>query len=223
MSVEACLRDFNTMNKYIIEFIGTFFLTLTYAFTGNPLAIGAVFASLIYMGSGVSGGHFNPATTIAVWIQKKLIFREAGAYVLAQLSGAVLASLVYHLLYGKTRVFFLSPDRSINILKPLFIEGLFTFALVLIILYTSVAKRAAGAQYSGLAIGLVLVGLGYAGANISGGAFNPAVGFIPIFMETFLGVCQCHPMSFAWIYLAGPVSGSLAAAVLFRFILKEEV
>jgi len=211
------------MNKYIIEFIGTFFLTLTYAFTGNPLAIGAVFASLIYMGSGVSGGHFNPATTIAVWIQKKLIFREAGSYVLAQFCGAVVASLFYHLLYGNTRVFFLSPDRSINILKPLCIEGLFTFVLILTILYTFVAKKVAGNQYYGLAIGLLVVGLGYAGANISGGAFNPAVGFIPILMETFLGICQCRPMSFAWIYLAGPVTGSLAAALLFRFILKEEV
>jgi aquaporin Z len=210
-------------NKIILEFTGTFFLTLTYALTGNPLAIGAVFAAMIYMSSGVNAGQCNPATTLVLLMLKKIIAREAGLVLLAQILGAAAASLAYHLLYGATRVFFLSPDSRINILKPLFTEGLFTFALMLVILFTTVAKKAAGNSYYGLVIGLTLTGLMYAGANISGGVFNPAVGFMPVLMESLLGVCQCHPMQYAWIYLAGPFLGAIAAAVLFRFILMEEV
>lgn len=211
------------MNKYVIEVIGTFFLVFTISLTGNPMAVGAVLMALIYMGYSVSGAQYNPATTIAVWIQKKVNAKQAGLYILSQVIGAALASLVYHLLYGNTRVFFLSPDIRINSLKPLLIEGLFTFVMIMVILYTAVAKKNLGNQYYGLAIGLVVTGIGYAGSNISGGAFNPAVGVVPILMETVLGICQCHPINHAWIYLAGPLSGAVAAAVLFRFVLKEEV
>ncbi len=211
------------MSKYIIEVIGTFFLVFTISLTGNPMAVGAVLMAVIYMGYGVSGAQYNPATTIAVWIQKKINAKQAGLFILSQIIGAALASLAFHLLYGRTRVFFLSPDIRINSLKPLLIEGLFTFVMIMVILYTAVAKKNQGNQYYGLAIGLVVTGIGYAGSNISGGAFNPAVGVVPILMETVLGICQCHPINHAWIYLVGPLSGAVAAAVLFRFVLKEEV
>lgn len=211
------------MSKYIIEFIGTFFLVFTITLTGNPVAVGGVLTALIYMGYGVSGAQYNPATTIAVWIQKKLNAKKAGFYILSQVLGAAAASAAFHIMYGNTRVFFLSPDIKINILKPLFVEGLFTFAMMMVILYTAVAKRNAGNQYYGLAIGIIVTGIGYAGSYISGGAYNPAVGVVPILMETIMGVCQCHPINHAWIYLVGPMAGSAAAALLFRYVLKEEV
>lgn len=211
------------MAKYIIEFIGTFFLVFTIALTGNPLAIGGVLTALIYMGYSTSGAQYNPATTIAVWIQKKINAKEAGLYILSQALGAAAASVAFHLLYGNTRVFFISPNIRLNVLKPLFVEGLFTFVLMMVILYTAVAKKTSGNQYFGLAIGIAVTGIGYAGSYISGGAYNPAVGVVPILVETLMGVCQCHPINHAWIYIVGPISGAAIAAILFRFVIKEEV
>lgn len=209
--------------KYITEFIGTFFLAITVALSSNPLAVGGILAGLIYMGYPTSGAHYNPATTVAVWIQKLITPAQAGFYILTQVIAVACASLVFHLIYGSTRIFFLSPDIRINIFKPLFIEAMFTFALMMVILYTAVAKKASGNQYYGLAIGLVVMGFGYAGSYISGGVYNPALGVVPILMETVLGVCQCHPINYSWIYLLGPLSGAVAAGLLFRYVYKEEV
>jgi len=211
------------MAKYIIEFIGTFFLVLTIALTGNPMAIGGILIGLIYMGYSVSGAQYNPATTIAVWMQKKITSKEASLYILSQVMGAAAASLFFHMLYGNTRVFFLSPDIRINLLKPLLIETLFTFIMILVILYTAVAKKNTGNQYYGLAIGFTVMGLIYTGSYISGGAYNPAIGVVPILMETVMGVCECNPINHSWIYLVGPLAGSVLASLLFRYVIKEEV
>lgn len=90
----VCL-DTASMQKYVVECIGTFFLLLTIALSANPFAIGTVLAAMIYMGGYISGAHYNPAVTLAVFLQKKIEAKEAGAYVLSQLLGAILASLTY--------------------------------------------------------------------------------------------------------------------------------
>lgn len=59
------------MNRYITELIGTFFLVLTIAFTGNPIAIGLVLTALVYMGGHISGAHYNPAVSLAIYLRKK--------------------------------------------------------------------------------------------------------------------------------------------------------
>src|SRR5438128_2795041 len=88
------------MNKYIAEFIGTFFLVLTIgctvvgAGTGviAPLAIGAALMVLIYAGGHISGGHYNPAVTLGVFLRGKLPRADVGPYWIAQLAGAFLAA-----------------------------------------------------------------------------------------------------------------------------------
>jgi len=203
------------MNRYFTELVGTFFLTLTIALTGNPMAIGCTLIALIYMGYNSSGAHYNPAVTLAIYILKLTSGKEAILYVLAQIIGAALASVFFHLLYGNTRIFFLFPDHSINILKPLAMEAVLTFALVSVVLYTAANPKNSGNQFYGLAIGLVVIGLGYMG-QFSGGAYNPAVGFVPIVFETFFGACSCNPITHSWIYITGPLLGGAAAALWFR-------
>ena len=84
------------MNKYIAEFIGTFFLVLTIGCTvigaGSgviaPLAIGAALMVMVYAGGHVSGAHYNPAVTLAVWLRGRCEAKDVVPYWIAQIAGA---------------------------------------------------------------------------------------------------------------------------------------
>src|ERR1700712_5966767 len=97
-----------SMHKYVTEFIGTFFLVLTIGLAGlsgstlTPLAIGSSLMIMVYMGGHVSGAHYNPAVTIAVWMRGKLPTGDIAPYWIAQLLGAILAALTVLYLTGKT-------------------------------------------------------------------------------------------------------------------------
>src|SRR5919205_1090891 len=92
--------DEATMHKLIIEFIGTFFLVLTIGCTGipsapgviPPLAIGAALMVMVYAGGHISGGHYNPAVTPAVFIRGRIGLRDAAAYWTAQVLAAMVAA-----------------------------------------------------------------------------------------------------------------------------------
>src|SRR5437016_8272856 len=89
------------MTRYVTEFIGTFFLVIIIALSGNPIAIGSVLMAMIYMGGHISGAHYNPAVSLAVLIRGKLSIVDFGAYVLFQFAGAAVASLVGKFLTDK--------------------------------------------------------------------------------------------------------------------------
>src|SRR5215469_8910080 len=90
------------MNKYLVELVGTFFLVFTIGCTvvGNgagalaPLAIGSALMVMVFAGGHISGGHYNPAVSLAVWLRGRLTARELGPYVVAQFAGALLAALL---------------------------------------------------------------------------------------------------------------------------------
>src|SRR5688500_12590160 len=90
------------MNKYIAEFIGTFFLVLTIGCTGigagagviAPLAIGAALMVMVFAGGHISGGHFNPAVTLGVVMRGRLKPLDAVPYMIAQVIGAAVAAIV---------------------------------------------------------------------------------------------------------------------------------
>tara|TARA_B100001063_G_C16730950_1_gene539254 strand:+ start:1044 stop:1316 length:273 start_codon:yes stop_codon:yes gene_type:complete len=81
-------------NKYLTEFLGTLFLLYVILASGNPLAIGAALAAAVMVGKS-SGGHFNPAVSVAMVHAKRLPMKELLPYVLAQVVGA-LAALELH-------------------------------------------------------------------------------------------------------------------------------
>ena len=204
------------MRKYLTEFIGTFFLVLTVGLTVigavpmAPLAIGASLMIMVYMGGHVSGGHYNPAVSLAVLLRGKLASTgEFLAYVVSQLAGAIAAALVAYVITGKT--FAPAPADSTSALGALLVETLFTFALALVVLNSAVSAKTQGNSFYGLAIGFTIVVAAFAGGTISGGAFNPAVGTGPILVQVALGGGS---LSHLWLYLVGPfLGGSLAAAV----------
>src|SRR5258707_3613409 len=94
------------MNKYIAEFIGTFFLVLTIGCTGigagsgviAPLAIGAALMVMVFAGGHISGAHYNPAVTLGVLIRGRLNVPDVLPYILAQLAAAPTAALAWNVL-----------------------------------------------------------------------------------------------------------------------------
>ena len=120
------------MKNYSIEFIGTFFLVLTIAFTGNPLAIGAILAVLVYMGGPISGAHYNPAVTTSMLIAKKITAMNALIYIFFQIIGALAASIVFFGIQGS--LFIPQPGVDVGFTTAFIMEMLFTFLLCFVVL-----------------------------------------------------------------------------------------
>ena len=207
------------MKNYVVEFIGTFFLVLVIglcviwpgAGALAPLAIGGILTVMVYAGGYISGGHYNPAVTLAVWMRGKCDTKDVFPYMGAQVLGAILAVLFVNILKFKTLVGVANPQ----VFKALLVEFVFTFALAFVVLNVATSKKTAGNSYYGLAIGFTLMTAVFAGGAISGGAFNPAVA-IGI---TMMGLSKWSNL---WLFLIGNFAGGALAAVAFKFISKEE-
>ena len=204
------------MRAYITEFIGTYFLVLTIGFTvlgGTPfagLAIGASLMVMVFMGGHVSGAHYNPAVSIACAMRKKLPWSEVPPYIAAQLAGALAAALTVRGILGQT--FTLTPAEGIGATAAIAIEALYTFALALVVLNVATIQKTKGNSFYGLAIGFTIVVAVYAGGPLSGGAFNPAVGFGPIVVHSIFADGTLGDL---WIYVVGPLIGAAGGAGVF--------
>ena len=203
--------------KLLAEFIGTFVLVLTIGLAGQqdgvtaPLAIGMALAVAVYAGGHVSGGHYNPAVSIAAWLRGALPAREVGPYLAAQAAGAFVAAfLTYKIMGIATHI---APGVSVSALKALTGEAVWTFVLAYVVLSTATVKSTAGNSYFGLAIGGTVMSGAYALGGISGGAFNPAVGLVTALFELLIGN-SVSPL--VWVYAVGPVAGGVVAALAFK-------
>jgi aquaporin Z len=163
--------------------------------------------AMIFMGGHISGAHYNPAVTVAVFLRGKLGAKDVVPYWVAQIAAAVLAAVLVRFVFWTAAPKF-EPIAGSRIMAALLVEFLFTFALALVILNVATAKGTSGNSFYGLAIGITIVGAAVAGGPISKGAFNPAVGIALITM----GV----PVQDIWIYLVGPIAGGAAAAGVFK-------
>lgn len=203
------------MNKYIMELIGTFFLVLTIGCTviggGSgvipPLAIGSALMVMIYAGGHISGGHYNPAVTLGVWIRGRCDTKDVAPYMISQVIGAALATVVVKYLVGAAK----GPAMALAVGPALVAEFLFTFALVFVVLNVATAKDTSGNSFYGLAIGFTVLTGAFAVGNISGGAFNPAVAF----GITLMGLASWGSI---WIYLVADFLGGALAALTFKIL-----
>lgn len=205
------------MSKYLTEFVGTFLFVLIIGMTvvGKtefaPLAIGTALMVMVYMGGHISGGHYNPAVSVAVLLRGRMSAADFVPYVVVQILGALAAAAVVRFLLGET--FAPAPGAGKTTPQVLVNEALFTFALCLVVLNTATAKATANNSYFGLAIGMTVMAGAYAGGGVSGGAYNPAVATGPILMQTFAGGGGIENL---WMYLVGQVAGGAAAAGVFK-------
>jgi aquaporin Z len=199
------------MNKYLTELIGTFFLVLTVgcAVLGHaamaPLAIGAALMVMVFAGGHISGGHYNPAVTLAVWLRGRCDTKDVLPYWAAQMAGAVLAALAATYLYG----YGAGTSAGFHVRAALLAEFLFTFALCYVVLNVATAKGTAGNSFYGLAIGMTVMTGAFAVGGISGGAFNPAV-------AVGISVMQLSAWSNLWIFLVANFGGAAVAAMVFK-------
>jgi glycerol uptake facilitator protein len=223
------------LSAYLAELIGTFLLVffitsvvVLFVATGDQAQFGSDFAvvglvhafllfGLIVMFGVVSGGHFNPAVTLAAAAIKRISPIDAAIYMLAQLSGGVLGALLTKGLlldegrathYGAAEVSGLLGGAS----QGAIVEAIGTFCLVLVIL-SAVYSRKSFKEWAPLAIGTTLGFIVMVGGPLTGGSFNPARWFGPALVGNEWGD--------VWPYLVGPIVGSLLAAATFRFVLES--
>jgi aquaporin Z len=207
-----------TMNKYIVEFIGTFFLVLTIGCNvlgGNavaPLAIGLALAVMIFAGGHISGAHYNPAVTLAVTVRGKCSPADAVPYVIFQVIGAAAAAFTAKYLYADAaaKVAAAAAKAAPLATGPAFVaELLFTFALAWVVLNVATSKDTANNSFYGLAIGGTVLAGAFSVGSISGGAFNPAVAV----GAALMGLIQWGNI---WIHLVADLLGGLLAAIAFK-------
>lgn len=220
------------MARYLTEFIGTFFLVLTiglcvtYNVAMAPLAIGCSLMIMVYMGGHVSGGHYNPAVSLAAMLRGALKSAELVPYWVSQVAGAIVAALVVSFITPSglimdgvdiPRYFGPAPGEGFQLASPgvWIIEILFTFALCLVVLNTATSEGTQGNSYFGLAIGFTVVVGAFAGGHISGGAFNPAVGIGPNLIQGTLGAAP-DVLKNIVLHTIGPFVGGLLAVAVFK-------
>lgn len=214
--------------KYVYEFIGTFFLVTVVgmviiepgaaALGFAPLAIGTVLAVMIFAGGHVSGGHYNPAVSLAVFIRgdkQAFTFGNMIAYWVVQLIAGFIGALLVLYLKGTVAtanaVTMVVPTVNVAgvMIPALIVEFLGTFALTYTVLNVATAKGTSGNSFYGWAIGMAVLAGAYAFGAITGGAFNPAVA---------LGITQMGvtPWASIWIYWVPQLLAGIIAAFVFR-------
>jgi aquaporin Z len=200
--------------KYLYEFIGTFFLVFTVGMTVlepksagvmAPIAIGSVLAVMVYAGGHVSGGHYNPAVSLAVFLRRKLSLNHLWKYWVVQLVAGVIAGFltIYYKGYPT------QTPSTLDVTKALIAEFLFTFALCFVVLNVAVAKATKGNSFYGWAIGFTVLIGAYAVGAISGAAFNPAVAL-------GITVMKLSAWSNLWIFIVANFLGGACAAYVFK-------
>lgn len=214
--------------KVVVEALGTFFFVLlgagaviaaSFAGLGSSsllviaLANGIGLALAITFAMSISGGHINPAVTIAMLVNKKINIKDAAAYIIAQLFGAILAGFILLFMYPSSygiAVHYGAPalGPSTGIIAGIFIEALMTFFLVMAVFLTAVDKRAP--KIAGFGVGLTVFLDVLMGGPLTGAAMNPARAIGPALASGYF--------SNWYVWWIGPIIGAVVAALLYRYL-----
>ncbi|MGL9997461.1 aquaporin Z [Enterococcus sp. DIV1537a] len=221
------------MKKYLSEFIGTFVLvfmgTGTVVIAGSEglrigylsigLSFGLAVTIMICAVGNISGGHFNPAVSLAMVINKRLSIKDGLLYVLSQFLGSFFASGILSIFIKALGLpdgeFGQTDFSSVGIDLAFIFEVLITFLFVFIVLMTTSEKNSNQWLFP-LSIGLSLSILIVVALNVTGGSLNPARSFGPAF---FAGGAS---LEHYWVYLTAPLIGGGLAAISSKFMGSEE-
>ncbi|RNF01661.1 aquaporin-like protein [Trypanosoma rangeli] len=221
------------LGSYVAEAFGTFACVLTLSLVSvrnqsifdeskdtnvTALPIGFMFMCMVFTFGYISGGHFNPAVTLAVFLVQKLDFVRAVGYMICQTGAATGAGLVAMAIQGSTDIFVPYVNRA-YVSSGIFSELIFTFAIATVVLNVAYSRQS-GNFFYGFAIGMTVAAGSAAVGRISGGAFNPAAA-----TGLQLALCltgNCEPLSSFWVYWMAPLVGSVIAALLYSQISQPE-
>lgn len=196
------------MNKLLAEFLGTLLICAVALLAGNVLAVALAVAAMTYALGYISGGHFNPAISLAVWLRGQLDKQEMLRFAAAQAVGAMGAFLLYKILQesgGDTTAAKLPWFRS------LIGESIFTFLVAFTWLHVRTARQQLGNAHYGVAVGMAHFAGAASLARLSLGACNPAIGLA-------LVLAGAVPGGMIVMYLISGVIGGAAAAVVYRIL-----
>ena len=228
------------MNKYLAEFIGTFWLVfggcgsaifaatfpeLRIGFLGVALAFGLTVLTGAFALGHISGGHFNPAVSVGLWVGGRFDIKDLIPYVVSQVVGAVLAAWVLYLIvqgqagFAGTGGFAtngyaeLSPGKY-SLISALMIEIVLT-AMFLIVIMGATDKRAP-AGFAPIAIGLALTLIHLISIPVTNTSVNPARSTgVAIFAET-------AALSQLWLFWVAPIVGAIIGAIIYKILEKED-
>lgn len=228
------------MNKYLAEFIGTFWLVfggcgsaifaaafpeLGIGFLGVALAFGLTVLTGAFALGHISGGHFNPAVSVGLWVGGRFDTKDLIPYVVSQVVGAVLAAWVLYLIvqgqagFAGTGGFAtngyaeLSPGKY-SLISALMIEIVLT-AMFLIVIMGATDKRAP-AGFAPIAIGLALTLIHLISIPVTNTSVNPARSTgVAIFAET-------AALSQLWLFWVAPIVGAIIGAIIYKLLEKED-
>lgn len=232
-------------NKYVAELFGTFVLVFlgsmailatgagvltggaaNAAYVVVALAFGIGLMAAFYTFGHVSGGHFNPAVTVGMWLSKRITLKDGVPYIVCQVIGAVLASAMVYVIWaangtpaatitgpagiGATTTSWAATWTSTG---ALIAEILMTMVFVWVIL--TATGRNANPQWAGLVIGMTLVGIHLAALGLTGSSVNPARSTGPALLA------QGAALTNLWVYWVAPIVGGILGAVVHRFVVPE--
>merc|ERR1719150_2069560 len=188
-----------------------------------PIAVGFIVIAMIYAFGHISGAHFNPAITVAVWIRGFITPIDAGLFILMQLlgsfSGAMLAWII------TDEIPFIVPaahhgDSHVPQGRCLLAEIIYSFAICLVVINVATTESQRGNFFYGVSIGMTVASGLASVQRISGGCFNPALGAALSVTHTFK---NGGTVQYIWIYLVGPIIGAVVAGYSFYVINAKEV
>jgi aquaporin Z len=222
------------LSPFIVEFIGTFFLTMSIGFNlihfinsegvfemQAALGIGGTLLASVYAGGHISGAHYNPAVTFAVWLsgRNKISTLDAVIFILVQVVAAFAGGLFQWAILEET--FRITPAVFVTGAGAVTVEWFWTFLLAFVVLQVATTKPQAGNSFFGLAIGFTvlsgIVSVGYT----SGGAFNPAI-LLGLNFADAIAHEDAGRLEYTWIYLIGGFLGGGSAGLLFHVTNRAE-
>jgi len=210
------------MKRYVAEILGTFALVFcgtgaiiinqqtngAITHVGVAITFGLIVMAMIYALGNISGAHLNPAVTIAFTLAKKFELKQVAPYIISQLLGAFLASLVLKYLFP-TNEFLGATIPSGTALQSFILEFILTFLLMLVIINVATGSKEQG-MFAGLAIGsTVLLEAMFAGP-ICGASMNPARSLAP-------AIVSGHT-EHLWVYISATILGAALAIPTWKFL-----
>ena len=239
----------NIGKKFIEELLGTFFLvffgtgaavvtllisddlgTAGIGLLGGlgdwiaiALAFGLTVMICIYVFGKISGAHLNPAVTIGLLVTKNISLIDSVYYIVAQVIGACLGSLLLFVCLGAPAVTIgglgaTAPGLGVSYIQAMIAECIGTFFLMLVVMGVAVDEKAEPG-FAGITIGMTVATVIVVLGAFTGASINPARTFGPYLMDTLLG--GANLWAYFPIYLVGPIVGAILAALAYVYIAKD--